>query len=115
MDLPRRIFLQRCLMTTCALVNRPALARISWTSPAQSDDLPSRMTWLNEPASWSKSGNKLLVRSRPKTDFWRKTFYGYITDNGHFFHLPVSGDFVFEARINGQYAALYDQAGLMVR
>jgi uncharacterized protein len=32
-----------------------------------------------------------------------------------FFHLPVSGDFVFEARVDGQYGSLYDQAGLMVR
>jgi regulation of enolase protein 1 (concanavalin A-like superfamily) len=73
------------------------------------------MTWMNEPASWSRAGNKLVVRSRGKTDFWRKTFYGYITDNGHFFHLPVSGDFTFQARVNGQYSTLYDQAGLMVR
>ncbi len=80
-----------------------------------SSNVVARMSWLNEPASWSKSGDKLVVRSRPKTDFWRKTFYGYITDNGHFFHLTASGDFVFEARVNGQYAALYDQAGLMVR
>jgi len=41
-----------------------------------------------------------MVRSRSKTDFWRKTFYGYITDNGHFFCLPVGGDFVFQARKN---------------
>jgi hypothetical protein len=73
------------------------------------------MTWLNDPASWKKSGDQLVVRSRPKTDFWRKTFYGYSTDNGHFFHLAATGDFTFEARVNGQFAALYDQAGLMVR
>jgi len=70
---------------------------------------------MNEPASAKKEGGQLVVRSRAKTDFWRKTFYGYITDNGHFFHLPASGDFIFEGRVNGQYAALYDQAGLMVR
>src|SRR5436190_3300151 len=70
---------------------------------------------MNEPASSNLVGDKLAVRSRAKTDFWRKTFYGYITDNGHFFHLPASGDFIFQTRINGQYAALYDQAGLMVR
>lgn len=80
-----------------------------------SSDLIGRMKWLNEPASATVSDNKFIVRARPKTDFWRKTFYGYITDNGHFFHLPVSGDFVFEARVDGQYTALYDQAGLMVR
>jgi len=80
-----------------------------------STELIARMSWLNEPASWNKSGGNLQVQSRPKTDFWRKTFYGYITDNGHFFHLPTSADFVLQARVNGKYAALYDQAGLMVR
>jgi len=64
---------------------------------------------------WKRSGDRVLVRSRAKTDFWRKTLYGYMTDNGHFFYLLVSGDFAFEARVNGEYAALYDQAGLMVR
>jgi regulation of enolase protein 1 (concanavalin A-like superfamily) len=73
------------------------------------------MKWMNEPASWKRSGESLVVRSRAKTDFWRKTFYGYVTDNGHFFYVPVSGDFVFQVRVNGEYAALYDQAGLMVR
>ena len=27
----------------------------------------------------------------------------------------MKGNFVFQARVNGEYAALYDQAGLMVR
>jgi regulation of enolase protein 1 (concanavalin A-like superfamily) len=78
-------------------------------------DLITRMTWFNEPAASKRVGEKLIVHSRPKTDFWRKTFYGYITDNGHFLHLRADGDFIFEARVNGRYAALYDQAGLMVR
>jgi hypothetical protein len=79
-------------------------------SPAVADrktDLIANMKWMNEPASWKRSGDRLLVRSRAKTDFWRKTFYGYITDNGHLFYLPVSGDFVLQARVNGEYAALY--------
>jgi uncharacterized protein len=78
-------------------------------------DLLSRMAWLNEPAQVSYSEGVLNVRSRGKTDFWRKTFYGYVTDNGHFMSTPVSGDFVFQARVDGNYTALYDQAGLMVR
>src|SRR5260370_7288282 len=78
-------------------------------------DLITRMTWFNEPAASKRVGEKLVVHCRPKTDFWRKTFYGYITDNGHFLHLQADGDFIFEARVNGRYAALYDQAGLMVR
>ncbi len=115
MGFTRRTFLRQSLAVTCTTVfGGRMLAQIAQAS-GDSTDLFARMSWLNEPASWNKSSGKLLVRSRPKTDFWRKTFYSYITDNGHFFHLSASGDFVFESRVNGQYAALYDQAGLMVR
>jgi len=79
------------------------------------NDLLRRMKWMNDPASWKASGGQITVHTRPKTDFWRKTFYGYVTDNGHFFHLPAAGSFTFEARIMGNYRDLYDQAGLMVR
>ena len=78
-------------------------------------DLLSRMSWMNAPASDHFAEGILTVRSRGKTDFWRKTFFGYVTDNGHFMNLPVSGEFTFQARVNGNYSALYDQAGLMVR
>jgi regulation of enolase protein 1 (concanavalin A-like superfamily) len=73
------------------------------------------MEWFNPPASVTFDTGAIIAKSRPKTDFWRKTFYGYVTDNGHFLHLPVAGEFKFTARIGGNYAALYDQAGLMVR
>lgn len=114
----RRSFTTQMLTLTGAAlfgdnILRPA-AMAAETSSAGGEWI-GRMRWLNEPASATISEGKLVVRAKPKTDFWRKTFYGYITDNGHFFHLPVSGDFVFEARVDGQYAALYDQAGLMVR
>jgi regulation of enolase protein 1 (concanavalin A-like superfamily) len=73
------------------------------------------MTWLNAPASEFYESGAVTVRCKGKTDFWRKTFYGYVTDNGHFYYLPVFGEFSFQARIGGNYATLYDQAGLMVR
>jgi regulation of enolase protein 1 (concanavalin A-like superfamily) len=113
MQFTRRTFLQHSLLTASALTVRPQSLLPRLVQAA--DSLLGRMSWLNEPASAKISGDQLSVRSRAKTDFWRKTFYGYITDNGHFFHLPASGDFVFQARVNGEYAALYDQAGLMVR
>jgi uncharacterized protein len=73
------------------------------------------MQWLNEPPAWEARAGWLEVTSAPKSDFWRKTHYGFIRDSGHFYYLVVDGDFVVEARINGQYEALYDQAGLMLR
>ena len=73
------------------------------------------MSWLNPPATEHYADGVLTVRSKGKTDFWRKTFYGYVTDNGHFMHMPMVGEFTLQARVGGNYAALYDQAGLMVR
>ncbi len=78
-------------------------------------DLSSHMTWLNPPAAVTYGPGSVTAKSKPKTDFWRKTYYGYITDNGHLFHLSMFGDFTFQARVNGKYGTLYDQAGLMVR
>jgi regulation of enolase protein 1 (concanavalin A-like superfamily) len=78
-------------------------------------ELFRRMKWFNEPASATIAADKLVVRARPKTDFWRETLSGTVIDNGHFFHLQVTGDFILEGRIDGKYEAVADQAGLMVR
>ena len=118
----RRIFLQQSFGVTCAsfIGRRTGFAVLQSpvgqaTTGASGAALIGRMTWLNPPASFSRSGDKVVVRSRGKTDFWRKTFNDSIADNGHFFSLPADGDFTFQARVNGQYAAEFDQAGLMVR
>ena len=81
----------------------------------EGSDLVAKMEWFNPPASVTFDTGAIIAKSRPKTDFWRKTFYGYVTNNGHFFRIPVFGEFAFQARVNGKYASLYDQAGLMVR
>src|SRR5438874_532364 len=113
----RRWFLGGAVSSCAALLPDSLVpsASAAASKAVSQDEIVPRMKWMNDPASWKVAGGKVIVRSKPKTDFWRKTFYGYITDNGHFFHLPASGDFIFQTRINGQYAALYDQAGLMVR
>ena len=126
----RRIFMQQSLALTLAAGSAsPAMAakkkakapvELPPQPPAdrpwlEAGDLISKMDWTNPPAEVSFSPGEVTVKSRPRTDFWRKTFYGYITDNGHLFSLPVYGDFQFRARVNGRYGTLYDQAGLMVR
>lgn len=73
------------------------------------------MQWLNEPAHWSSSNNRIIVSTLPKTDFWRITHYGFIRDNGHFYFDRVNTDFVVEVEISGSYKDLYDQAGIMIR
>jgi uncharacterized protein len=111
----RRTFLEQAAAAALATRAGAALAAGQRAVTRTGSDLLTRMSWLNAPASEHYSGDVLTVRSRGKTDFWRKTFYGYVTDNGHFMHLPVAGEFTLQARVNGNYGALYDQAGLMVR
>src|SRR4051794_15656016 len=73
------------------------------------------MEWLNEPQTWRADGEHLSVTAAPKTDFWRKTHYGFINDNGHVYGRTVTGDFNVTVKVSGAYTTLYDQAGLMVR
>lgn len=73
------------------------------------------MEWFNEPCNWSHSGKQIIVKTSPKTDFWRITHYGFIRDNGHFYFERVNTDFVVEVKIRGNYTDLYDQAGIMIR
>jgi regulation of enolase protein 1 (concanavalin A-like superfamily) len=102
-------------LTAAAETVKPATAAPSSSPSRAGGDLLSRMTWFNPPARENYNAGQLTMRSKGRTDFWRKTFYGYVTDNGHFLNLRVAGDFTFQARVDGNYAALYDQAGLMVR
>ena len=73
------------------------------------------MQWLNEPAHWSSSSNRIIVTTSPKTDFWRVTHYGFIRDSGHFYFEQINTDFIVEVEISGSYKDLYDQAGIMIR
>jgi regulation of enolase protein 1 (concanavalin A-like superfamily) len=73
------------------------------------------MDWLNEPPHWHSKFGILTATTGPETDFWRETHYGFIHDNGHFYYQTVSGNFTAQVSFSGDYAALYDQAGLMLR
>jgi len=73
------------------------------------------MPWLNPPPTYLADGRTINAQAAARTDFWRKTHNGELRDSGHFYYEAVSGDFVASVKVIGQYAALYDQAGIMVR
>lgn len=73
------------------------------------------MQWYNPPPTWSTQDDQIRVMAGAETDFWRKTHYGFIRDNGNFYYQPVTGDFVVNVKVTGQYKTLYDQAGIMIR
>jgi hypothetical protein len=73
------------------------------------------MKWLNEPGEWSLTDGVLRAVTEDRTDFWRETFYGWVTDNGHFYHRAATGDFTAEATVEAVHTTRFDQAGMMVR
>jgi uncharacterized protein len=73
------------------------------------------MKWLNEPASWQRTGDVLSVSVDPGTDFWRETGYGYIHDNGHVYGEVHEGDVDVSVCVRGAFGSQYDQAGIMLR
>lgn len=107
----RREFLAAVTATGLAL----ALPKPSLAIATDSQSSLANAAWFNPPKRWRLDGSSLIYIADPKTDFWRKTFYGYITDNGHLYYRRVSGDFTTQVKVTGQYHDLYDQAGLMVR
>ena len=111
MGMDRRDFVGRSVLAAGGLI----LATEALAAAPPNEEILTRMSWMNEPASAKLNGTEIAVRSRANTDFWQKTYDGYVADSGHFFHLPASGNFTFTALINGKYATQYDQAGLMVR
>jgi regulation of enolase protein 1 (concanavalin A-like superfamily) len=70
---------------------------------------------LNEPSHWSLEDGVLHAVTDYRTDFWRETFYGWTTDNGHFFYQPVTNDFTAEVVVSATHTTRFDQAGMMVR
>lgn len=73
------------------------------------------MNWLNEPPEWSQDGLTLKVVTGKEGDYWQKTHYGFVHDDGHFAYERVEGEFTAQVVFEADYQGLYDQAGLMVR
>ena len=73
------------------------------------------MQWFNEPDQWSAEADAVRMSITPKTDYWRKTHYGFTVDDGPFYYANVGGEFEARVCLKGDYKARYDQMGLMVR
>jgi regulation of enolase protein 1 (concanavalin A-like superfamily) len=73
------------------------------------------MDWLNQPPEWRDEDGVLSVVTGGRTDFWRRTHYGFVRDDGHARLAPIPGDVAATVAFRGDYETLYDQAGLMLR
>ncbi|MFE4513438.1 DUF1349 domain-containing protein [Kitasatospora sp. NPDC056783] len=72
-------------------------------------------SWLNEPEDARTNGTDLLVTARDRSDFWRTTGYGFVRDDGHALLAGFPPGSATEVTFVADFAALYDQAGLLIR
>ena len=75
----------------------------------------SGANWLNPPLAVKEDDDGLLVTTRPQSDFWRVTSYGFVHDDGHALLVPFPSGSAVEVGFVARLEELYDQAGLMVR
>lgn len=73
------------------------------------------MTWLNEPPVAVVRDDALEVVTGRETDFWQRTSYGFVHDDGHFLGAPMPGDAAVEVAFRAHLSEQFDQAGLMLR
>lgn len=71
--------------------------------------------WLNHPPLAAPAGPDLEVTTGDRTDFWRRTSYGFIRDDGHALLTDLPQDSAVEVTFTADLTARYDQAGLLVR
>jgi regulation of enolase protein 1 (concanavalin A-like superfamily) len=82
------------------------------------------MDWINPPASselgtftsdqHGASFDFLNSKASGRSDYWRKTHYGFVRESGNFFCLDVESNFEVTVAVSGKYRERYDQAGLMM-
>src|SRR5512137_1329844 len=75
----------------------------------------ARLSWYCPPAKWRIRNSCLAIEPDAKTDYWQKTHYGFVPDNGHFLFAEVTGDVIMTTHVRFHPVNQYDQAGLMVR
>ena len=71
-------------------------------------------TWLNQPTSSEIIGHNLHIRTRPKSDFWRNTSYGFIHDSGHALLVDFPDQSAMEVTFLLDFTGQFDQAGIIV-
>ncbi len=72
-------------------------------------------TWTTEPVASRMEGERLIVEAKEGSDFWEKTFYGFVHQSGHALLEPWEGNEAIEVSFDlSSFTELYDQAGLML-
>jgi len=71
-------------------------------------------TWLNPPPSADASEEALTVTTADQSDFWNRTGYGFLHDNGHALLRDFPAHTAMEVEFSAEWTHEFDQAGLFL-
>ena len=74
----------------------------------------SKASWINKPEKFEITGDKVIIRTEPETDFWQKTYYGFSHDNGHALLMPVEKDFTLTVKASFDTGFRYEHCGIFI-
>lgn len=74
-----------------------------------------RSEWVNKPENFEVSGEKIVIRTQPRTDLWQRTYYGFRRDDAPMLLQTVDEkyfSFVVKTEFNSR--TRFDQCGVVV-
>jgi len=71
-------------------------------------------SWLNEPAALESIADDLVVTTADQSDFWNRTGYGFVHDNGHALLKDFPANTAMEVAFSADWTHEFDQAGLFL-
>lgn len=70
--------------------------------------------WINKPATYELTEDRLVIETEPETDLWQRTYYGFQNDNAPGFLTELDGDFTFQVKTQFNSNFMYDQCGILL-
>jgi len=70
--------------------------------------------WINKPDKFDVTSKTVSITTKPDTDLWQRTYYGFRNDNAPALQLESDQNFTFTTKARFEYKALFDQCGVLI-
>jgi regulation of enolase protein 1 (concanavalin A-like superfamily) len=74
----------------------------------------SRGEWINQPRKHKISSDFVEIVTKPQTDFWQRSYYGFRNDNAPALLLRSNENFTFTTQVDFDYRVQADQCGVII-
>ena len=71
-------------------------------------------TWIHKPEQCRAGAGEVEIVTRPYTDFWQRSFYGFRNDNAPAIVIETEQNFTFSVRAAFECKTRFDQCGIII-